>query len=38
MASKRLVRVRAYVRFRFRRWEQVCAHWRGGPGQLEFAF
>ncbi len=36
--SKPRVRVRAYRRFRFRRWEQVRAHWRRHPDQLAFAF
>jgi hypothetical protein len=36
--SKRFVRVRAYVRRRFGKWEHVCSHLRGLPGQLEFAF
>lgn len=36
--TKPKVRVRAYARFRFRRWERVRAHWRSWPGQLSFAF
>lgn len=28
------VHVRAYVRFRFGRLEDVCQHWRSYPGQL----
>lgn len=27
--------VRAYIRFRFGRRENVCQHWRSHPGQLE---
>lgn len=27
--------VRAYRRFRFGKWEDVCQHWRSHPGQLE---
>lgn len=27
--------VRAYIRFRFGRLENVCPHWRSLPGQLE---
>ncbi len=27
--------VRAYVRFRFGRRENVCQHWRSHPGQME---
>jgi len=27
------VHVRQYVRFRFGRWESVCQHCRGAPGQ-----
>lgn len=34
----KLVHVRAYTRFRFGRWENVCSHWRSMPGQYEFAF
>lgn len=30
--------VRAYVRFRFGRLENVCQHWRSHPGQLELNF
>ena len=30
----RSVHVRAYRRFRFGQWEDVCAHWRSHPGQL----
>jgi len=26
--------VRAYIRFRFGRLENVCQHWRSHPGQL----
>lgn len=31
----RNVFVRAYVRFRFGKFENVCQHWRSYPGQLE---
>jgi hypothetical protein len=31
----RSVFVRAYTRFRFGKWEDVCQHWRSHPGQLE---
>jgi len=31
----RSVFVRAYVRFRFGKRENVCQHWRSYPGQLE---
>lgn len=27
--------VRAYVRFRYGRREQVCQHWRSNPGQMQ---
>lgn len=27
--------VRAYIRFRFGKWESVRQHWRSHPGQLE---
>jgi len=27
----RTVPVRAYVRYRFGRWEHVCRHWRSCP-------
>lgn len=27
--------VRAYIRFRYGRLENVCQHWRSHPGQLE---
>jgi hypothetical protein len=30
----RAVHVRAYVRLRFNRWENVCEHCRSHPGQL----
>ena len=30
--------VHQYRRFRFGRWEDVCAHFRGYPGQLAFDF
>lgn len=30
--------VRAYTRWRFGRFESVCAHFRSWPGQLSFAF
>jgi len=30
----RTVFVRAYVRFRFGKLENVCQHWRSHPGQL----
>jgi len=30
--------VRAYVRFRFGKLENVCQHWRSHPGQLSFTF
>lgn len=30
--------VHAYVRWRFRRLEHVCAHYRSWPGQLDFGF
>jgi hypothetical protein len=33
-----IVHVRAYVRFRFGRWESVCAHTRSWPSQLSFSF
>ncbi len=29
------VHVRAYVRFRFGRWENVCEHCRSYPDQME---
>ena len=29
------VHVRAYVRLRFGRIEDVCEHWRSWPGQLD---
>lgn len=28
------VHVRAYVRYRFDRWEDVCSHCRSYPGQI----
>lgn len=34
----KIVRVRAYVRFRLQRLEAVCAHWRSRPVQLKFDF
>lgn len=30
--------VHSYSRFRFGRWEDVCAHFRSYPGQLAFDF
>jgi len=30
--------VHQYQRFRFGRWEDVCAHFRSFPGQLAFDF
>lgn len=36
--KRKSVFVRAYVRLRFGRIEQVCQHWRSYPGQLSFAF
>lgn len=30
--------VRAYVRFRLGRLENVCQHWRSHPGQLTLNF
>lgn len=32
------VHVRAYVRFRFGKLEDVCSHWRSHPGQMSFEF
>ena len=32
--KRRNVFVRAYVRFRFGRIENVCQHWRSNPQQL----
>ena len=29
------VHVRSYARFRFDKWENVCEHCRGNPGQLD---
>nr|WP_303694230.1 hypothetical protein [Brevundimonas subvibrioides] len=34
----KLVAVRAYERFRFRRLEKVCAHFRSYPHQYVFDF
>jgi len=31
MAMHNGVFVHAYMRFRFGRWESVCAHWRSYP-------
>lgn len=31
---RKSVHVRAYVRFRFGRIENVCQHWRSHPNQL----
>lgn len=36
--QSRVVKVRAYLRFRLGRLEHVCAHWRSWPGQLSFDF
>lgn len=30
--------VRAYDRYRFGRWENVCQHYRSHPGQMSFDF
>lgn len=38
MLKSKVVRVRAYVRWRFGRLEHVCAHWRSHPDQLSFSF
>lgn len=34
-ASVKDVFVRAYLRFRFGRWESVCQHFRSHPGQMK---
>lgn len=38
MLVSKLVKVRAYVRMRFGRLENVCAHVRSWPRQLSFDF
>lgn len=38
MERPKVVFVRAYTRWRFRRNEHVCAHWRSKPHQLSFGF
>lgn len=40
MTCRRLksVFVHAYDRYRYGRWEYVCAHYRSHPGQLSFDF
>jgi hypothetical protein len=32
-AKSKNVFVRAYIRFRFGKWENVCQHWRSQPYQ-----
>lgn len=34
----KVVRVRAYVRWRLARLEAVCSHWRSRPVQLQLNF
>lgn len=34
----KIVFVRAYVRIRFGRLENVCQHWRSHPGQMTLNF
>jgi hypothetical protein len=38
LLKPKLVAVRAYVRLRFGRLENVCAHMRSWPGQMSFNF
>ncbi len=38
MERPKVVRVRAYVRWRLQRLEAVCAHWRSMPYQLQLPF
>lgn len=38
MLKSKVVKVRAYVRFRFGRLERVCSHFRSWPRQLSFDF
>lgn len=38
MLKSKVVKVRAYVRFRLGRLEHVCAHFRSWPRQLSFDF
>jgi hypothetical protein len=38
MERPKVVRVRAYVRWRLRRLEAVCSHWRSRPVQLHLNF
>ncbi len=36
--KRKSVHVRAYVRYRFGKLEDVCQHWRSPPGQMSFEF
>jgi hypothetical protein len=36
--KRKTVHVRAYVRYRFGKLEDVCQHWRSAPGQMAFEF
>jgi hypothetical protein len=38
MSKAKVVAVRAYRRWRYGRFEHVCAHWRSNPDQLSFTF